>query len=157
MLVSDFDFDLPESQIAQEPAPRGRARLLVVRRATGTWDEATVADLPRVLNRGDLLVANDSRVFPARLLGRREPSGGAVEVLLLGPDAPDPAGGVVWQALVHPGQKLKPGARILINDAERAPGIRLTAEVLERRYFGRRLLRFEVEGASAFDAAVDAL
>jgi S-adenosylmethionine:tRNA ribosyltransferase-isomerase len=157
MLVSDFDFDLPESQIAQEPVPRGRARLLVVQRAAGTWDEGVVADLPSLLKRGDLLVANDSRVFPARLLGRREPSGGAVEVLLLGPDASDAGGGSVWQALVHPGQKLKPGARIIISEAERAPGVRLRAEILERRYFGRRLLRFEVEGASTFDAAVDAL
>jgi S-adenosylmethionine:tRNA ribosyltransferase-isomerase len=149
--VSDFDFALPESQIAQEPRPRGTARLLVVRRATGTWEEAIIADLPRLLDRGDLLVANDSRVFPARLLGRRVPSGGAVEGLLL---SQEPGG--EWQALVHPGQKLKPGARVIFEDS-RAPSVRIHAEVLERRYFGRRLLRLEVEGAPDLDAAIDAI
>lgn len=160
MLVSAFDFDLPASQIAQAPVPRGEARLLVVRREAGTWEEATVADLPRLLTAGDLVVANDSRVFPARLLGRREPSGGAVECLLLArePDERGEGGGAeVWQALVHPGQKLKPGARMVFEDPARAPGVRLRAEVLAQKYFGRRLLRFDVEGAATFDAAVDAL
>ena len=73
--VSDFDFDLPESLIAQEPRPRGASRLLVVDRATGAWEEATSRDLPRLLAPGDLLVANDTRVFPARLIGRRDPIG----------------------------------------------------------------------------------
>ena len=157
MRVADFDFDLPEAQIAQEPAPRGQSRLLVVDRAAGAWRESTVGDLPRLLRRGDLLVANDSRVFPARLLGRREPSGGAVEVLLLAPDTSEPSAGTIWQALVHPGQKLKPGARIIIEDADRAPGVRMRAEVLAQRFFGRRLLRFDVDGAVSFDAAVDAV
>jgi S-adenosylmethionine:tRNA ribosyltransferase-isomerase len=160
VLVSSLDFDLPASLIAQSPAARGHARLLVVRRSAGTWEEARAADLAHLLETGDLVVANDSRVFPARLLGRREPSGGSVECLLLarepaGPDAE--ATGDVWQALVHPGQKLKPGARIVFEDATRAPGVRITGEVLERRFFGRRLLRFDVEGAASFDAAVDAL
>jgi len=150
MRVSDFDFDLPEDQIAQAPRPRGTSRLLVVRRDVGSWAEASIADLPRFLSPGDLVVANDTRVFPARLLGRRDPSGGAVECLLLGGEA-----GLDWQALVHPGQKLKPGARIVFDDPARAPGIRLEAVVLDRRHFGRRLLRFTVTGAPEFDAAVD--
>ena len=83
MLVSDFDFELPDAQIAQEPRPRGTSRLLVVHRASGTWEESTIADVPRFLAAGDLMIANDTRVFPARLLGRRDPSGGAVECLLL--------------------------------------------------------------------------
>ncbi len=152
MLVADFDFTLPPSQIAQSPVPRGQARLLVVTRATGTWREATVADLAALVTRGDLIVANDSRVFPARLLGRREPTGGAVECLLLGREP-----GGEWEALVHPGQKLKPGARMRFEDRDRAPGVRVLAEVVARRYFGRRLLRFEVEGAADFDRAVDAI
>ena len=152
--VSDLDYDLPASQIAQTPAPRGTARLLVVNRTTGSWGEATVADLPCFLTRGDLVVANDSRVFPARLLGRREPSGGAVECLLLNRE---PGGGGEWQALVHPGQKLKPGARVVFDDDTRAPGVRLRGEILERRHFGRRLVRLEVDGAPGVDAAVDAL
>ena len=150
MRVADFDFDLPEELIAQTPRPRGQSRLLVVRRASASWEEATVADLPRLLSSGDLVVANDTRVFPARLLGRRDPSGGAVECLLLAHEAED-----IWEALVHPGQKLKPGARMIFEDAGRAPGVRLTAEVLERRYFGRRRLRFEVTGVADMDAAVD--
>jgi S-adenosylmethionine:tRNA ribosyltransferase-isomerase len=152
VLTSDFSFDLPDSQIAQAPAPRGQARLLVVRRATETWEESTIGHLGQFLERGDLVVANDRRVFPARLLGRRDPSGGAVECLLLGPE-PDGS----WQALVHPGQKLKAGARIVLEDASRAPGVRIRAEVLARQYFGRRLLRLEVEGAASLDAAVDAI
>jgi S-adenosylmethionine:tRNA ribosyltransferase-isomerase len=152
MRVTDFDFELPEELIAQQPRPRGRSRLLVVRRETAAWQEAQIADLPDLLSPGDLVVANDTRVFPARLLGRRDPSGGAVECLLLarGEDG-------TWEALVHPGQKLKPGAQMVFEDPARAPGVRLQAEVLERRYFGRRLLRFDVSGATDFDAAVDAI
>jgi len=81
--VSDFDFELPERLIAQQPRERGESRLLVVDRAAGRWEESRVADLPTWLRAGDLLVANDSRVFPARLLGRRQPGGGHAECLLL--------------------------------------------------------------------------
>jgi S-adenosylmethionine:tRNA ribosyltransferase-isomerase len=150
--VFDFDFDLPAELIAQEPRPRGASRLLVVDRAAGTWREAGIADLPTLLNPGDLMVANDTRVYPARLLGRRDPTGGAVECLLL-----ERVEGDAWQALVHPGQKLKPGARVVFEDAARAPGVRLTAEILERRFHGRRLIRLEVTGAPDVDAAIDAL
>jgi S-adenosylmethionine:tRNA ribosyltransferase-isomerase len=152
MNVSDFDFDLPESQIAQQPAPRGESRLLVVRRDAGTFEEHAFRELPSLLSPGDLLVGNDSRVFPARLIGRRDPSGGAVECLLLSRE-----NDTDWQALVHPGQKLKPGARMRFDDPVRAPGVRLDAEILDRRYFGRRIVRFEVSGAPSLDAAVDLL
>ena len=152
VLVSDFDFDLPEALIAQAPRPRGASRLLVVDRARGSWREARVADLPDLLMRGDLLVVNDTRVYPARLIGRRDPSGGAVECLLL-----EKMDDGHWHALVHPGQKLKPGARMIFEDAARAPGVALHGTILERRYFGRRLVRFEVEGAASVDAAIDAL
>ena len=152
MNVFDFDFDLPAELIAQEPRPRGASRLLVVDRAAGTWREAGIADLPTLLNPGDLMVANDTRVYPARLLGRRDPTGGAVECLLL-----ERVEGDAWQALVHPGQKLKAGARVVFEDAARAPGVRLTAEILERRFHGRRLIRLEVTGAPDVDAAIDAL
>ena len=152
MLVSDFDFDLPETLIAQEPRPRGQSRLLVVDRRAGTFEEHAFAELPSLLAPGDLVVANDTRVFPARLIGRRDPSGGAVECMLLERESD-----TEWWALVHPGQKLKPGARAVFEDDARAPGVRLEAEVLERRYFGRRLVRFAVTGASSLDAAVDAI
>ncbi len=152
MNVSDFDFDLPDHLIAQEPRPRGSSRLLVVDRSARIWREAVIRDLPAMLAPGDLVVANDTRVYPARLLGRRDPSGGAVECLLL-----ERVEGDQWQALVHPGQKLKPGARVTFEDADRAPGARLSAEILERRYYGRRLIRLEAEGAADVDAAIDAL
>src|SRR5262245_18995508 len=84
MHVRDFDFDLPSELIAQEPpAERGGSRLLCLRRETGALDHTTIAALPERLAAGDLLVVNNTRVFPARLLGRREPSGGAVECMLV--------------------------------------------------------------------------
>ena len=148
--VSSFDFDLPESLIAQEARPRGQSRLLVVDRAAGTFADCRISDLPDLLNPGDCLVANDTRVFPARLIGRRLPGGGAAECFLLERVADDQ-----WQALVHPGQRLKPGAQLVFEDPDRAPGVTLRATVLERRFFGRRLVQFAVDGARDVDDAVD--
>jgi S-adenosylmethionine:tRNA ribosyltransferase-isomerase len=150
--VSSFDFELPPELIAQEPAPRGTSRLLVVDRHTKGWRESSISELPSLLSAGDLVVANNTRVFPARLLGRREPSGGAVECLLL-----EPAGGGEWWALVHPGQKLKPGARLAFRDDVRAPGVSIHGEVLEQRFYGRRRIRFEVTGADDVYAAAEAI
>jgi S-adenosylmethionine:tRNA ribosyltransferase-isomerase len=150
--VDAFDFDLPDRLIAQEARPRGGSRLLVVDRAAGAWTERAFRELPGVLDPGDLVVLNDTRVFPARLIGRRDPSGGALECLLLEQEQDG-----AWQALMHPGQKLKPGARFVIEDAARAPGVRMRGEVLERLFFGRRRVRLEAEGAPSVDAAVDAL
>ena len=142
MDVHDFDFDLPPELIAQEPPPdRGAARLLFLDRDSGSLTHTAVAALPDLLRAGDLLVVNDTRVFPARLLGRRVPSGGAVECLLIGPDSvPEPvtmrvgaSDRQLWEALVHPGQKLKPGARVVFEGIHTLHG-----EVLERRFFGRR-------------------
>jgi S-adenosylmethionine:tRNA ribosyltransferase-isomerase len=149
MRVSDFDFELPPELIAQEAAPRGTSRLLVLDRGTGAIAHAHVADLPSYLGPGDLLVVNNTRVFPARLLGRREPSGGAVECLLI--ERHDEADR--WEALMHPGQKLKPGARVIF---ESAAG-RLHAEVIERRFFGRRLVRLWTDTGADVDTLVDAL
>src|SRR5437660_8731233 len=130
MKVTEFDFELPAELIAQEPAPRGASRLLVLDRNTGAIQHAFIRDLPRYLVAGDLLVTNDTKVFPARLLGHRvlsdgEPQaqdprsrrqGGAVECLLLGkqmngdprPDvapheaasSPEPPRAQIWSALV---------------------------------------------------------
>jgi S-adenosylmethionine:tRNA ribosyltransferase-isomerase len=175
MFVREFDFDLPSELIAQAPLPdRAEARLLCLSRATGLMTRETVSSLPQLLAPGDLLVVNDTRVFPARLLGRRDPSGGAVECLLtdrLCPDAtPMPprersATGVaraagtdgageeqVWEALMHPGQKLKPGARVIFEGSATLHG-----EVLERRFYGRRLLRLWTQDRSTVDEAVDAI
>src|SRR5262245_25208900 len=122
MDVRDFDFDLPSELIAQEPAAeRTAARLLRLDRRDGTMTHALVSALPDLLRAGDLVVVNNTRVFPARLLGRRVPSGGAVECLLVGRHSPhgQTAGQTTetWEALMHPGQKLKPGARVVFDGA----------------------------------------
>ena len=149
MLVSDFDFDLPDELIAQQAAPRGTSRLMVLWRESGRIEHAHVADVQRFLAAGDLLVANKTRVFAARLLGRRDPSGGNVECLLIG----RATGRDEWQALMHPGQKLKPGAQVRF---EGAAGV-LHGEVLEQHYFGRRTIRLIAEGGADVDALIDAL
>ena len=154
MHISEFDFELPEELIAQEAAPRGSTRLLVLHRASGTIEHRAVADLPDVLDPADLLVVNDTRVFAARLLGRRVPSGGAVECLLLSLPALDPGGrSAEGEALVHPGQKLKPGARVRF---EGQAGV-LEAEILERRFFGRRRIRFAAVSGGDVHALLDGL
>ena len=132
-LVSSFDYDLPPELIAQVPAePRGASRLLFLERNSGRIVESTVARLPALLVPGDLLVVNDTRVFPAHLLGRRVPSGGAVECLLL-----ERLDDERWDALVHPGQKLRPGARVVFERDGRA----MDGEILDQRFFGRRTIR----------------
>jgi len=152
--VSDFDFELPSNLIAQEPpAARGTSRLLQVDRRSGSLTHHMMSALPDLLQPGDLLVVNNTRVFPARLLGNREPSGGAVECLLVTRlEAADESGVEIWEALVHPGQKLKPGARAVF-----AGAVTLHAEILERRFFGRRLVRLWTGDGSPVEQAVDAL
>ena len=123
MFTRDFDYDLPAESIAQEAAPRGESRLLVLDR-TGPDRHARVRDLPRLLRPGDLLVLNDTRVIPARLFGRSA-GGGRMEVLLV--ERTDER---EWDALVKPGKRARPGARIDFEDG-------LTAEVVgksEDRY-----------------------
>jgi S-adenosylmethionine:tRNA ribosyltransferase-isomerase len=145
--VSEFAFDLPDSLIAQDPpATRGGSRLLVLDRRTGTIEHTVFARIGEYLRAGDLLVVNNTRVFPARLLGRRVPSGGAVEVLLLADH-----GGGQWSALVHPGQKLKPGARV---EFERN-GVRLEGEILSRHFQGRRVVRLWGEDGRDLSGALD--
>ena len=144
MLVSDFDYELPERLIAQEPsARRDASRLLVVNRASGDFTDSVFTALPDYLRSGDLLVLNNTRVFPARLIGRRlrrtprgeTVLGGRVEVFLVSRVEP-----LVWEALVKPGRALTPGARV-----EFARG-KLTAEVIKWRERGRRVVRFEAAG-----------
>ncbi|MFS8544024.1 MAG: S-adenosylmethionine:tRNA ribosyltransferase-isomerase, partial [Limnochordales bacterium] len=133
MLVSDFDYDLPPALIAQQPVePRDAARLLVVHRDSGKLEHRVFRDLPAYLRAGDVLVLNDTRVLPARLLGAKETTGGRVEVLLLRRHGPD-----TWEALVRPGRRVPVGTRIVF------AGGRLAAVVLDRTAAGGRLLRFE--------------
>ena len=148
MRLSDFDYELPAELIAQEAAPvRDAARLLRLDRTTGACSHHRVADLDALLSPGDVLVVNDTRVVPARLLGRREPSGGAVECLLLARLDDER-----WDALVHPGQKLRDGSRALFEGG----GRRLELEVLARHYHGRRTIRLWAEDGDV-DAAIDAI
>jgi S-adenosylmethionine:tRNA ribosyltransferase-isomerase len=147
--VADFDFDLPAELIAQYPAPeRAASRLMVIDRAVGTIAHARAADLPDLLVPGDLLVVNDTRVFPARLLGHRDPSGGGVECLLL-----RRLDEHRWDALVHPGQKLRPGRRVRF---ERG-GVVLEAVILEEHTFGRRTIQLRRADGGDVHEAIDAL
>lgn len=156
VLVSDFDFDLPPELIAQDPpAERGASRLLHLDRVTGALAHGHVGDLPERLVPGDLLVVNNTRVFPARLLGRRDPSGGAVECLLVSrvaSEAGDHQASERWEALVHPGQKLKPGARVIFEGEAVLHG-----EVLERHFFGRRIVKLWTPDGTPVAEAVDAI
>jgi S-adenosylmethionine:tRNA ribosyltransferase-isomerase len=159
--IDEFDFHLPPELIAQDPPPeRGASRLLVLSRETGDLEHARFAELGRYLRPGDLLVVNDTRVFPARLLGRRVPSGGAVECLLLGLQeaggpAPDSAGEgdheASFQALMHPGQKLKPGALVVFE----RDGAVLHGEVTARHFHGRRTIRLRADAGGRVDDAID--
>ncbi len=151
MLVSDFDYELPDRLIAQEPAARrDDSRLLVVDRSAGAFHDSTFKRLPDHLKPGDLLVLNNTRVFPARLIGRRVRTsargadllGGRVEVFLV-----KKIETLVWETLVRPGRSLLPGARV-----EFARG-KLAAEVLEWREGGRRTVRFTAAGD--FDEIID--
>jgi S-adenosylmethionine:tRNA ribosyltransferase-isomerase len=152
--LSDFDYHLPPERIAQEPlADRAASRMLVLHRDAKRWEDRMFRDLPEFLSPGDCLVLNDSKVFPCRLYGRRagvhalavgkhnpkqrEHLSGRVEVLLLRPLS---AGAREWQALVHPGKKMRTGERIRFDGGE------LEAEITSRGAFGERTLRFLTEG-----------
>jgi S-adenosylmethionine:tRNA ribosyltransferase-isomerase len=147
--LSDFWFDLPPELIAQTPpAERGTSRLLVVDRATGQWSHHHIRDLPSGLAPSDLFVLNDTRVIAARLIGHRDPSGGTVECLLLRQIDSD-----TWDALMHPGQKMKPGMRARFG----APPYLVLAEVLGQHTFGRRTIRLVRDGGGSVDEAIDAI
>lgn len=114
MLTSDFDYDLPEELIAQEPfEPRDMCRMMVLGRKSGKIEHRIFKDVIDYLDPGDLLVVNETRVRPARLLGRKVGTGGAAEVLLLKQRKPDYGDGYAeWEAMVKPGKRLKPGAEV---------------------------------------------
>jgi len=147
--ISDFDYDLPQELIAQTPIePRDASHLLVLNRASRKIEHRHFRDIRTYLRPGDLLIANQSRVMPARLLGHRAETGGAVEVLLLS-ERPD-LGPDYWETLVRPGRRLREGSRIVIgdetgNDGEAKRRILLQAEILQRTEAGGRIVRFTVE------------
>jgi S-adenosylmethionine:tRNA ribosyltransferase-isomerase len=133
MNISEFDYELPEELIAQHPLSRRDAsRMLVLDRKTQKYTDGKFTEFPDLIRAGDVVVVNNTRVFPARLNGQRDPSGGQVEVLLVREIEP-----AVWDALVRPAQRLKPGERIRFGDS----GLR--AEVVGPAEAGTRRLRFE--------------
>jgi S-adenosylmethionine:tRNA ribosyltransferase-isomerase len=149
MRISDFDYELPDELIAQHPAERRDAsRMLVVSRERGTLRDGSFAEFPSELRAGDVLVLNNTRVFPARLVGARVPTGGRVELLLVRRRAEEAGGGQVWEALARPARRLDAGARLSFGDG------RLRAEVLGPTEDGAgRVVRFEWDGD--FNALVE--
>ncbi len=136
MKKSDFYYNLPESYIAQTPVePRDHSRLMQIDRADGNITHRHFYNLCDILKKGDLLVVNDSRVLPARLYGEKEGTGSFIEFLLL-----EQKGDKLWEIICRPGKKAKPGARFSFG------GGRLTAEVVEVKDDGNRIVQFECEG-----------
>jgi S-adenosylmethionine:tRNA ribosyltransferase-isomerase len=140
LTTKDFYYDLPQDRIAQTPAePRDSSRLLVLHKESGEREHRVFSDVIDYLNEGDVLVINDSKVIPARLYGIKEESGIQIEVVLLRSRGLD-----VWETLVRPGRRCKPGTKIIFGD-----GL-LRAEVLETVEGGNRLLKFDYEGDNIF-------
>ena len=163
MRTDDFDYDLPDELIAQAPAePRDSCRLLVLHREDGSIEHRTFTDIVDYLRPGDLLVANKTRVMPARLVGRKEGTGGMAEMLLLRRrEDVDPLGSV-WECLVSPGKRLKQGARVEFRPggahAPQTAEVVLVGEVVDyvEDSRGGRLVRFEPRGGRSLDEAVHA-
>ena len=145
MKTSDFYYDLPQELIAQDPLEdRSSSRLMVLDKKTGSVEHKIFRDIIDYLNPGDCLVVNNTKVIPARLLGVKEDTGAHIEVLLLKRKADN-----VWETLVKPGKKARPGARIDFGD-----GL-LKAEVIDVVDEGNRLIRFEFDGI--FEEILDQL
>lgn len=140
MLRSDYAYHLPEELIAQHPLDRrDDSRLLCLGRGDGAICHRRFRELPQLLRSGDVLVMNDSRVLPSRLLGHREGTGGAAELLLLEQKGKD-----LWETLARPGKKLRPGSRVVFGD-----GL-LVGEVTDTLEGGNRLVRFSYQGENFF-------
>ena len=145
MKTSDFSYELPERLIAQDPLEdRSASRLMVLPRKEGEIEHRTFKDLPKYLRAGDCLVINDTKVIPARLLGVREGTGGAVEILLLKKLTKEE-----WECLVRPGKKLRTGARVIFGDGS------LKGTIAEVKEDGNRIVHFDYEGI--FEEILDAL
>ena len=145
MKLSDFYYDLPQELIAQDPLlKRSDSRLMVLNRGDDSIEHRHFSDILDYLNPGDCLVINDTKVLPARLIGVKEDTGASIEVLLLKRHSD-----TVWETLVKPGKKARPGARISFGDGK------LTGEVTDIVEEGNRLVRFEYEGI--FEEVLDEL
>ena len=137
MFLSDYNYELPEELIAQHPLDeRGGARMLLIDRERGEWQDSQFAELPSYIRAGDVVVINNTRVFPARLVGRREVTGGRVELFLVRELEP-----LVWETLARPARRLQNDARVSFGDE------RLRAQVVDVLEDGRRTVRFECDGS----------
>jgi S-adenosylmethionine:tRNA ribosyltransferase-isomerase len=146
--LHEYDYELPEELIAQEPIePRDAARLMVVRRATHSIEHRIFRELPSLLDPGDLLIVNDSRVLPARLLGHRL-TGGKVEILLVQPLE----GTTVWLALARPARKLRPGETITIQPRDPQFAQPAPLRIRERRSGGQVIVELDPGIAERLDA-----
>lgn len=150
LLKSDFYFDLPEELIAQDPLEdRSSSRLLVLNKNTGDVEHHVFRDILDYLHEGDCLVINNTKVIPARLMGEREGTGATIEVLLLKRQEND-----VWETLVKPGKKARPGTKILFGVQEDGSAL-LVGEVIDIVEEGNRLIKFHYEGI--FEEILDQL
>lgn len=144
MLISDFDYELQEELIAQHPLEkRDESRMLVLNRMDQSWNDKKFRDFPDLVGEGDVLVVNNTKVFPARLIGKREPSGGYIELFLIREVEEK-----TWEALSRPARRLKLGQRVSFGNE------RLQGEIVKELEEGRRVVRFECEGSlhEKFDA-----
>ncbi|WP_311396743.1 tRNA preQ1(34) S-adenosylmethionine ribosyltransferase-isomerase QueA [Lancefieldella parvula] len=161
MRTDDFDYNLPEERIAQTPAePRDSCRLLVLHREDGCIEHKRFTDIVEYLEPGDLVVVNQTRVMPARLVGKKQNTGGVSETLLLKRREDIDALGSVWECLVNPGKRLKPGAVIEyraggLHAPDSAPVV-LTGTIVDfvDDNRGGRLVRFEAQGERTLDEAI---
>lgn len=145
MKTSDFYFDLPKELIAQDPLEdRSSSRLMVLDKNTGEITHRIFRDITEYLHPGDCLVINDTKVIPARLIGAKEDTGAKIEILLLKRKEND-----IWETLVKPGKKCRPGAKVVFGNGE------LRAEILEVLEDGNRLVQFSYEGI--FEEVLDRL
>jgi len=133
MKISEFDYELPEELITQHPLEqRDASRMLILNRETQSWTDTKFTEFPNLIRPEDVVVVNNTRVFPARLIGQRDPTGGRVEILLMREIEPS-----LWEALVRPAHRMKAGERIRFGDS----GLR--GDIIEVGGSGTRLIRFE--------------
>jgi S-adenosylmethionine:tRNA ribosyltransferase-isomerase len=145
MHISEFDYELPDDLIAQQPlAQRDASRMLVLDRQNSTWSDSIFSEFPQQLRPDDVVVVNNSRVIPARLSGHRYETGGAVEIFLVREVETR-----IWEALVRPGGRLREGARVVFGDG------RLIGELLDEPGHELRRVRFECDGS--FEAVIEEL